>query len=251
MEQPPLSSRIPGLDQPTPPQLPAGVALFLDFDGTLVPIQEDPDACLLKPEQSETLRGLRDTLDESLALISGRDIRDLAARVPRRVWRLGGHGLEVLSPQEEPAKEAPPAPPALVTAIQSMLIGKRGSRLEVKGPVLAVHYRQAPEQGPRLADLMAKIVSEHQGYKLQHGKMVLEAKPEHANKGIALERMLEQDPFKGRTPVMVGDDTTDEDAMDVANAAGGWSVKVGEGPSIAKYRLGSVSEVWSWLRQAQ
>jgi trehalose 6-phosphate phosphatase len=80
--------------------------------------------------------------------------------------------------------------------------------------------------------------------------MVFEAKPSHAHKGRALARMMQQPPFLGRVPVMVGDDTTDEDAMRVAMDLGGWAVKVGPGASAAEYGLSGPEEVWTWLQAA-
>ncbi|MEM9740672.1 MAG: trehalose-phosphatase, partial [Pseudomonadota bacterium] len=87
-----------------------------------------------------------------------------------------------------------------------------------------------------------------QDYKLQSGKMVFELKPSAANKGKALARLMAQSPFLGRQPIMVGDDTTDEDAMRVAAELGGFGIKVGEGESVAQHRLSNPREVFAWLR---
>ena len=87
------------------------------------------------------------------------------------------------------------------------------------------------------------------GYRLQHGKFVFEAKPEGANKGRALERCMHRKPFIGRHPVMIGDDTTDEDAFVVTNQLGGLTVKVGPGDSAAQYRLRDVEAVHGYLKE--
>jgi trehalose 6-phosphate phosphatase len=47
--------------------------------------------------------------------------------------------------------------------------------------------------------------------------------------------------------VFVGDDATDEDGIREVQAAGGFGVKVGEGASIARHRLGDVQAVSRWL----
>jgi trehalose 6-phosphate phosphatase len=60
-----------------------------------------------------------------------------------------------------------------------------------------------------------------------HGKAVFEIRPRGVHKGAAVATMLEQPPFAGRTPVFVGDDTTDLDAIDLANARGGHGLLVG------------------------
>ncbi|MEL7029644.1 MAG: trehalose-phosphatase, partial [Pseudomonadota bacterium] len=78
---------------------------------------------------------------------------------------------------------------------------------------------------------------------------VVEAKPKSANKGEAVRRLMAQPPFEGRTPVMVGDDATDEDGFAVVAEFGGVSVKVGAGASIAAHRLASVDDVARWLSE--
>lgn len=132
---------------------------------------------------------------------------------------------------------------AIVTAYE-------GVRLEEKGPVLAVHYRAAPDRGAMLTEKLGDVISRYADYSLQSGKMVLEAKPSGANKGVCLRRAMETEPFAGRTPVMIGDDRTDEDAFGMARQLGGWAVKVGPGETQAGYRLESHRDVAAFLKQA-
>ena len=233
----------------TPP--PAnGCALFLDFDGTLAPIQNDPDAVTLSADEEAALGALADRLGGAVAVLSGRDVRDLSARAPDAVWRVGGHGLEICAPGEAPrgAQHAPPA--ALAAAVEHLVAQTPGARIEPKGPIIAVHYRAAPEAGPALGVALEEIVADVAGYSVQAGKMVFEAKPSAAHKGDALARLMTQAPFKGRRPIMVGDDTTDEDGFETAQALGGFGVKVGAGETVAAYRLASIEDLWSWLETA-
>jgi len=97
---------------------------------------------------------------------------------------------------------------------------------------------------------MRVLVSGHPGYKVQRGKMVIEAKPAAANKGRALTARMAGAPFSGCRPVMVGDDTTDEDAFAVALALGGDAIKVGAGQSVARLHLESPAAVAHWLSAA-
>src|SRR5579875_3698549 len=70
------------------------------------------------------------------------------------------------------------------------------------------------------------------------------------NKGTALKLFLERPPFAGFTPVMVGDDLTDENAFAAAHEMGGYGIMVGsERPSRAWFRIPSVPDVMSWLEQ--
>lgn len=234
----------------SPPSLHGPLALFLDFDGTLAAIQDNPETVALPTGGAELLETLTAQLDGALALLSGRDIRDLSVRTPQGVWRAGGHGLEICSPGEAPAEVRANAPDALMRAVEDVTASMEGVRIEPKGEVIAVHYRAAPEQKAALAEALDAALAPFETYALQHGKMVFEAKPAHAHKGRALARMMQAAPFSGRVPVMVGDDTTDEDAILVAMDLGGWAVKVGDGDSAAAYRLAGPEEVWQWLQAA-
>jgi trehalose 6-phosphate phosphatase len=76
---------------------------------------------------------------------------------------------------------------------------------------------------------------------------VVEARLRGADKGGALRALAAYPPFAGRKPVFVGDDATDEDGFREAAAMGGHGVKVGEGRSIARYRITAVENVHEWL----
>jgi trehalose 6-phosphate phosphatase len=77
--------------------------------------------------------------------------------------------------------------------------------------------------------------------------MVVEVKPAGAHKGTALRRLSALPPFAGRRPVMLGDDTTDEDAIEAALALGGVGVKIGPGASAASLRAPDPAAVRAWL----
>lgn len=234
-----------------PPPIGPDAAVFLDFDGTLAAIQDDPETVALKPGGADVLAALSGRVAGALAILSGRDIRDLARRVPAALWRIGGHGLDVRAPGEAAGapEAAPPAP--LAAEVDAIAAAFPGTRVERKGPILALHYRAAPEAGPALVDALAnalgRAIAAHPGYRLQHGKMVFEAKPDGAHKGRAIAALMTRAPFAGRTPIMVGDDRTDEDAFATVRACGGSAVKVGAGESAAAYRLASPEAVWRWL----
>lgn len=229
-----------------PPLIDSSSALFLDFDGTLAEIQDTPGSVVLPAPAHALLLTLHDRLDGALAVVSGRDLRDLALRVPDRIWRVGGHGLEICRPGIAPGAQ-PSAPPGLLAAIDEAAARHPGVWVEKKGPVFAVHYRAAPELGPALIETLTPIVAREDGYRLLSGKLVLDIKPPGADKGAALASLMQHEPFRGRTPVMVGDDATDEDGFAAARTAGGFGVKVGDGATAATFRLASVAAVWRWL----
>ena len=223
-------------------------ALFLDFDGTLAELGPDADAIWLEPGSAVSLARLADLLDGAVAILSGRDLRDLASRVPDGLWRAGGHGLEIIAPSETPP--TPPGPPP--RQVLEILRGAErhpGVRLELKGPVAALHFRAAPEAEAEC--LAAAEAAARTGGDLiaQAGKMVVEVKPSAAHKGRTLEKLARTGPFAGRRPVMIGDDTTDEDAIEAALRLGGTAVKVGEGDSAAPIRAEDPAALRGWLER--
>jgi trehalose 6-phosphate phosphatase len=82
---------------------------------------------------------------------------------------------------------------------------------------------------------------------VQRGKRVVELNPAGRDKGAAVLAFMRETPFRGRTPVFVGDDLTDEYGFQTVNALGGVSVKVGRGATAAAMRVRDVRSVWDWL----
>jgi trehalose 6-phosphate phosphatase len=221
-------------------------ALFLDFDGTLTELGPDPDAIALAPEAVESLSRLSARLDGAVVLLSGRDIRDLARRTPSSVWRAGGHGLEIVAPGG-PLPDPPAPPDDAVLARLREATRTLGVRLELKGPVAALHYRAAPEAEATCLEAAREAAGLAPGLVHQPGKMVVEVKPAGAHKGEALRRLAAKAPFAGRRPLMFGDDTTDEDAIGAAQDLGGLGVKIGDGPTAARLRAPDPAALRAWL----
>lgn len=243
-----VGDRLPDMaSTASPPPLSSRDALFLDFDGTLAPIQPDRNAVFLDAAMMALLERISERLSGAVAVISGRDLRDLVLRAPVGLYRIGGHGLEVISPRNEPPAQEADAPAVLTSHLESLVAGLVGAEIERKGPILAVHYRQNPELREKLEAEVGRIVQSVHGYVAVTGKCVIEAKPAAANKGLALRKWSDEAPFSGRRLVMVGDDQTDEDAFKVVNDLDGVSIKVGRGETAARYRLTDVAAVRDWL----
>ncbi len=222
-----------------------GDALFVDFDGTLADIVDDPDDARLDAGAAASLEAVGSALGGAVAVLSGRGLADLARRTPQGLWRAGGHGLEVAAPGDTPAPDRETPPPAVLAPLEAVA-ARPGVRLEIKGPMAALHFRADPAAE---ADCLtaARAAAATPGYVVQAGKMVVEVKPEDAHKGRALLRLLGAPPFRGRRPVMIGDDVTDEDAIAAAQSVGGLGVKVGEGPTAARWRARDPAAVRAWL----
>ncbi len=87
-------------------------------------------------------------------------------------------------------------------------------------------------------------------YCILTGKRIVEIKPAGKDKGVAVLEFMREAPFKGRTPVFVGDDVTDEYGFATVNRLRGLSVKVGPERTAARWRLRDVAAVRAWLAQA-
>lgn len=230
---------------------PDSQALFLDVDGTLLPIAPHPDAVKVAPELRDLLRGIGRRTGGALALVSGRSIANLDELfAPLQLPCTGIHGLErrgadgVLHRRDVAKQLAPLRQPAA-----DYTAARKGLLLEDKGQSLALHFRGAPQFEAEAEDFLRGLVAEAPSLELTHGKMVLEVKPAGANKGTAIEAFLQEPPFAGRQPVFIGDDVTDEDGFAVVNRHGGLSIRVGPPRNTtAEYGLAEENAVLVWLR---
>ncbi len=72
-------------------------AIFFDFDGTLSPIVDSPEAATLVPGADKALRALAALYP--VAVLSGRDLDDIRERVGiPGLWYAGSHGFEMVGP---------------------------------------------------------------------------------------------------------------------------------------------------------
>ncbi|AMN47957.1 hypothetical protein ACG33_12790 [Steroidobacter denitrificans] len=227
-------------------------ALFLDVDGTLLEIAETPQSVHAPHSLKRLLETLQMRLDGALALISGRSLANLDQLfAPLRLCASGIHGLErrdALGMLIDPAFDVSGLA-AAHEELDRFVAQHEGLLLEDKRYSLAVHFRRAPELADRVRDKMNSI-SARLGplFALQAGKCVLELRPAAWNKGVAVHAFMQEDPFRGRTPLYIGDDVTDEDAFAVVNALQGQSIRVGTGSAThARHHLADVDAVIRWL----
>lgn len=231
-----------------------GCAFFLDLDGTLLELAPRPDAVSVEPALLALLRALTQRTGGALALVSGRSVATLDALMdPLRLPLSGLHGFErrdssgILVQRERPNLEV------LQEArhLMAQWIAKEPHLvLEDKGFALALHYRQAPQLEAQVVDSVAAVVARPgSGLRVLRGRMVVELTPGTVSKATAIAEFMAEEPFRGRQPLYVGDDLTDEPAFEWVNAAGGISVAVDIAPpTSARTHLGSVMEVRAWLR---
>ena len=226
-------------------------AFFLDFDGTLVELAATPDAVIVTDALKHLLAALRDFSGGALAVVSGRSIADIDALLAPLVLPVAGlHGAEwrdiggVIVRQFAADERVSEMSAVLAEAVSA----HPGMLLEVKQVGVALHYRNAPDkEAEALAAAQRAVALFGAAFVLQPGKMVFEIKPAGVNKGRAIETLLGQAPFSGRTPCFAGDDLTDEAGFTAVNTLGGLSIKVGAGETAALRRVDSVSHLLAWL----
>jgi trehalose 6-phosphate phosphatase len=224
--------------------------IFLDFDGTLVDIEDHPDDVRVDASTFRFIENLRSKVGDALALISGRDINVLDRLLHPLILPVAGvHGL-----QRRDAAGRLHTPiidhrivEAVAKDIQSAFSEEPGIAIERKTGAVAVHYRLRPDYEKRCHDLAERLVRDRPKLHLIKGNMVCEIRRDGKNKAAVIEEFLGERPFKGRKPIFAGDDTTDESGFVAVNANGGVSIKVGEGPSNAKFRVGGVLELREWF----
>ncbi len=207
---------------------PTRIALLLDVDGTLIDLASSPFAVDVPQSLKQTLRTLLDKT--ALALVSGRPIRDLDKLFePLQLPAVGGHGAETrLRPGEAPER----IPDLDVNLRRRLIVAVEGNpalEYEDKGYSVALHFRRAPEEEPRIAAHVQAALAAFpgEGVEVLPGKMMLEVKRPGISKGTAVRALTRHEPFAGRMPVFIGDDVTDESAFAAMAELGGMSFSVG------------------------
>jgi len=239
------------------------IFIFLDYDGTLVPIVDKPEKAIIPVSLKALLRRLSDNPRFKLAFISGRSLEDIKSKIGlKNVIYSGNHGLEIEGPK---IKFQPLVSPRykltlrhIKNDLQQKISSIRGAFVEDKGLSLSLHYRLADKKDiPKVKTIFHETVILYlirNRIKIKAGKMVLEVRPHlEWDKGKIVLWLLARQRFtlKGKevVPIYIGDDETDEDAFKVLKN-NGITVFVGKPrPSYARYYLKDADEVKEFLKR--
>jgi trehalose 6-phosphate phosphatase len=227
------------------------LALFLDFDGTLVPFRVRPQAVSLSGSTRRVLRRLVRYPQVRLFVLSGRRRADVQNRVRvAGIVYLGMHGWEATA--VAPEALAPWLLRQAKRQLQHDLAGLRGVWIEQKGAIFAVHCRGATERAARRAGAVVRQVMKHfKPYlRVLWGNHVSEViPPELEGKGAKVRTLLREMP-PTTLPIYLGDDTTDESAF--AALRNGITVCVGaRQPTKARFALHGPQEVRRFLEKVE
>jgi trehalose 6-phosphate phosphatase len=225
---------------------PARAAILLDIDGTLAPIVERAADARVPPGTRRLLAEIARRYGV-VACVSGRRASEARAMVAiGTISYLGSHGAEIL----RAGWTEPVVDPEIEDWTERIHEFARESdtaelrrlrvRLEDKGPIVAFHWRGAPdEEAARAAIDVIATRAEAAGLRTHWGRKVLEVRPPvRIDKGAGIETFLADTDVD--VALYVGDDRTDLDAFHalVRLAAAGRisrAIRVGvrseEGPS--------------------
>jgi trehalose 6-phosphate phosphatase len=234
-----------------------GLAVFLDYDGTLTPIVQRPELAVLSEAMRQTVREL--AAHCTVAVISGRDLADVRKLIGiDSIYYAGSHGFEIAGPkgrhlEHERGTDFLPALDRAEEMLRNRLQGMPGALVERKKFSVAAHYREVPEERAAAVEAAVDhVVVAEKELRKSAGKKVFEVQPHiDWNKGKALLWLLGALELDSPDvlPFYIGDDLTDEDAFRVLERRGIAIVVTDVSrPSAAHYSLRDPEDVRKFLQ---
>jgi trehalose 6-phosphate phosphatase len=227
-------------------------AFLLDIDGTLLDLAPTPREVWVPPDLTSTLRRLHERTDGALALVSGRSLNDIdLIFAPDQFPAVGGHGAEMrLSVDSEAvAIHAPPLDKELKRRLATIAKLSPGILLEDKGYSLALHYRLAPHAEKAIYEAVSLIRADLPNAPIEvlPGKCVCEIKQSGFDKATGVRELMSHLPFRGRRPIFIGDDVTDESVFALMPDIGGLAFSVGRRAQRVAGHFDEPRDVRAWL----
>jgi trehalose 6-phosphate phosphatase len=227
-------------------------AILLDIDGTLLDLAPTPREVWVPPGLATTLNRLLDRTAGALALVSGRSLNDIdLIFAPEQFPAVGGHGAEmrISGDSEAVATWAAPMDKELKRRLAAIARLSPGILLEDKGYSLALHYRLAPHAEKAIYEAVSLIRADlpDAPIEVMPGKCVCEIKHSGFNKASGVRELMSHEPFKGRHPIFIGDDVTDESVFAIMPELGGVAFSVGRRAQGVAHHFDEPRDVREWL----
>lgn len=208
------------------------IAILLDIDGTLLDLAPTPREVWVPPGLPKTLNRLLQRTNGALALVSGRSLNDIdLIFAPDHFPAVGGHGAEMRIERDSDllAAHAPPMDKELKMRLAAIARLSPGILLEDKGYSLALHYRLAPQAEKAIYAAVSLIRADLPNAPIEvlSGKCVCEIKHAGFTKATGVHELMTRAPFRGRRPLFIGDDVTDETVFAIMPDYDGLAFSVG------------------------
>ncbi len=230
--------------------------LFLDYDGTLALFAPNPDVVLPDSELIDILCKINKLENIKLAIISGRRLDHIRSLVPiDGIWLAGSYGLEMINSSGNEIQllefdNLRPGLEIIKPTWQALIDGREGFYLEDKGWSLAIHANGLDKQEVNLVLEKARRIDVPKGFHLKSTHKFIEICPPKADKGVAVEYILNSEKFNDALPIFIGDDPRDEEAFAAVHSIGGVGIIVTENDRETKatYSMRRPEQVRNWLR---
>jgi trehalose 6-phosphate synthase/phosphatase len=229
--------------------------LFLDYDGTLVPFNDQPDDSRLDNETRQILVKLLSDIKNCIFIISGRQRKFLSEQFHGiNIGLIAEHGLLSKEAYGDWIKIAPVDTSwkePIMNIFQEFIILFPGSFTEEKESSVAYHYRlSGRDVGRKVRPVIRKKILLFQpqfpDLELLEGNNVFEVKPNCYNKGLAADTILRKGNFD--FILAAGDDLTDEQLFAAVNPEG-FTIKIGRSPTLARIRFNSQKKFIEFLKE--
>lgn len=228
--------------------------ILLDYDGTLVSFVRNPSEARPDEELLSILETLTQSPQNEVVIISGRDRKTLTRWLGKlKLNMVAEHGAFIRHrgkawtsplPVDDEWKQI------VRPALELYVDRTPGSFVEEKNYSLVWHCRKSePDLAKlRMQELKDAVIAMSKNLNLGvfEGSKIIEVKPIGINKGVGVQNWLTDENWE--FIMAAGDDYTDED-MFQAVGTNGYTCKIGQGPSRARYRLNSVTEVRGFLKK--
>jgi trehalose 6-phosphate synthase/phosphatase len=224
------------------------LALFLDYDGTLLELADRPELAVPDPELRELLHALAKRPHTEVHIVSERapkDLERLLGDLPVRLHAENGFWTRTHEGWRARGDEESRWKPAAITILEAFAERTPGAFVEDKPTSLSWHYRLSDPElaSTRIRELRLALFEllRANSIDLVTGAKVLELRRSGVNKGVVVGEAASD-----ATVVAVGDDRNDLDLFAAAERRG-FSVHIGSAATPASLRVASPRDLRALL----